>query len=184
MITGANQGGKSTFLRGLGQAQLMAQAGMFVGAESYCAAVVRDVFTHYKREEDPSLRGGKLAEELSRMSAIADTIRPRSLLLCNESFATTNGREGSQIAAEVVRAMLDCGVRVVFVTHLFDLAEIFRLDERGSALFLRAERGENGTRPFKLMEGPALPTSYGEDAYRKVFGRGGREQLIPTDISS
>jgi hypothetical protein len=172
IVTGANQGGKSTFLRAVGQAQLMMQAGMFVGAQAHCASVVRNVFTHYKREEDQSLSGGKLDEELSRMSAIADTIQPRSLLLCNESFAATNEREGSQIAAEVVRAMLDCEIRVVFVTHLFDLAETFNSDDNVNALFLRAERGENGARPFKLIEGAPLPTSYGEDAYRKVFGRG------------
>jgi len=51
MITGANQGGKSTFLRSVGVAQLMMQAGMFVAAETFSASAVRALFTHYKREE-------------------------------------------------------------------------------------------------------------------------------------
>lgn len=55
IITGANRGGKSTFLRSLGLAQLMLQAGMFVGAESFRANVCSGIFTHYKREEDPTL---------------------------------------------------------------------------------------------------------------------------------
>jgi DNA mismatch repair ATPase MutS len=54
-------------------------------------------FTHYKREEDATMTSGKFDEELSRMSEIADEIRPRSLLLCNESFASTNEREGAEI---------------------------------------------------------------------------------------
>jgi DNA mismatch repair ATPase MutS len=66
MITGANQGGKSTLLRSLGLAQLMMQSGMFVGARSLTASVCAGVSTHYKREEDAAMRGGKLDEELGR----------------------------------------------------------------------------------------------------------------------
>jgi hypothetical protein len=121
MITGANQGGKSTFLRSVGLAQLMMQAGMFVGAESFAAHVCDGVFTHFKREEDATMTRGKLEEELHRMSEIADAIRPTSLLLCNESFASTSEREGSEIARQVVGALIEAGVKVFFVTHLFDL---------------------------------------------------------------
>ncbi len=74
MITGANQGGKSTFLRSVGLAQLMTQCGMFVGAESLRVNVCDGVFTHYKREEDATMESGKLDEELARMSEIADHI--------------------------------------------------------------------------------------------------------------
>jgi DNA mismatch repair ATPase MutS len=47
-----------------------------------------------KREEDATMESGKLDEEVSRMSAIANTITPSSVLLCNESFASTNEPEG------------------------------------------------------------------------------------------
>ena len=170
MITGANQGGKSTFLRSVGLAQLMTQCGMFVGAESLRVNVCDGVFTHYKREEDETMQSGKLDEELARISEIANHIGAGSMLLCNESFAATNEREGSQIAREVVSALLDEGVKVLFVTHMFDLADGFYRHGRDSALFLRAERGTEGARPFKLSEAEPLRTSYGEDSYRKVFG--------------
>jgi DNA mismatch repair ATPase MutS len=171
MITGANQGGKSTFLRSLGLAQLMAQTGMFVAGESFQVNVCDGVFTHYKREEDETMESGKLDEELSRMSDIADHIGPRCLLLCNESFAATNEREGSQIARQVVDAMLAEHIKVVFVTHLFDLANSYYEQHLPTALFLRAERGWEDARPFRLAEGEPLPTSYGADSYRKVFQR-------------
>jgi len=170
MITGANQGGKSTFLRSVGVAQLMLQCGMFVGAHSLRASVVDGVFTHFKREEDATMESGRLDEELSRMSEIVDAIAPNSLLLCNESFAATNEREGSEIARQVVRALLDSGVMVFFVTHLFDLADGFYQQELATALFLRAERQPDGRRTFRLVKGEPLPTSYGEDSYRRVFG--------------
>jgi DNA mismatch repair ATPase MutS len=170
MITGANQGGKSTLLRSLGLAQLMMQSGMFVGARSFRAGVCAGVFTHYKREEDAAMRSGKLDEELGRMSEIADQITPHSILLCNESFASTNEREGSEIARQVVRAMLDKQIRVVFVTHMYELAHSFHTQQLDTALFLRAEREPDGRRTFKLREREPLPTSYGADSYRRVFG--------------
>jgi MutS domain V len=170
MITGANQGGKSTFLRSVGVAQLMMQAGMFVAAESFAGSVTAGVFTHFKREEDATMEQGKLDEELARMSEIAGQITPGALLLCNESFASTNEREGSEIARQIIRALTETGIRVVLVTHLYDLAQSCYSRNAGETLFLRAERRPDGTRTFRLLESEPLPTSYGQDLYRQVFG--------------
>jgi hypothetical protein len=171
MITGANQGGKSTLLRSLGLAQLMMQSGMFVPAASFRANVCDRVFTHFKREEDPTMVSGKLDEELSRLSDIADRMTPSSLLLCNESFSATNEREGSEIARQVLHALIESGVKVYFVTHLYDLGRRLFNEGRESYLFLRAERQPDATRTFRLVEGgEPLPTSYGLDLYRQIFG--------------
>ncbi len=169
MITGANQGGKSTFLRSVGLAQLMMQAGMFVGAEAFTANTCAGVFTHFKREEDATMTRGKLEEELHRMSEIADAIGSTSLLLCNESFASTNEREGSEIARQAVGAMMEAGVKVFFVTHMFDLANGFYRQQLEPTLFLRAERQPDGRRTYRLLEGEPLPTSYGPESYRRIF---------------
>jgi DNA mismatch repair ATPase MutS len=170
IITGANQGGKSTFLRSIGVSQLMMQAGMLVPAESFCADVCRRIFTHYKREEDTTMKSGKFDEELKRMSEIVDNLVPDSLLLFNESFAATNDREGSEIARQIVSALLEKRIKVFFVTHLYDFAHRFYEDKRTSGYFLRAERQPDGSRTFKLIEGEPLETSYGEDLYKRIFG--------------
>jgi DNA mismatch repair ATPase MutS len=170
IVTGANQGGKTTFLRSVGLAQLMMQAGMFVAADWFRAPICRGLFTHFKREEDPTMTRGKLEEELHRMSDIADQVTANSLLLCNESFAATNEREGSEIAHQVLQAMTEAGVRVVFVTHLHDLAERVHRQQLDAALFLRAERTPDGNRSFRIIPGEPLPTSYGQDSYRRIFG--------------
>lgn len=171
VVTGANQGGKSTFLRSLGVGQLMAQAGLFAPAESFATAVTAGVFTHYKREEDATMTSGKFDEELRRMSTIAQAIGPNCLLLCNESFAATNELEGSQVAAEFLRAMNDIDVTVVFVTHLYELARRYHEQHADTTLFLRADRGADGQRPYRLVEAPPLPTSFGEDLYWRTFER-------------
>ena len=143
---------------------------MFAAAESFAASVSDRIFTHFKREEDATMDKGKLEEELSRMSGIAGDIACGCLLLCNESFASTNEREGSEIARQIVRALLESGVRVFFVTHLFDLAHGFHAEKADSALFLRPERRDDGKRTFRLLAGEPLPTSYGPDLYRQIFG--------------
>jgi MutS domain V len=170
MITGANRGGKSTFLRGLGLAQLMMQCGMFVPAESFHADIRKGIFTHFKREEDAGMRSGKLDEELGRMSSIVDSLQPNSLVLFNESFASTNEREGSEIARQIIGALLEAGVKIFCVTHLFDLAQGFHAAHMHTALFLRAERLADGRRTYRLVEGEPLPTSFGEDLYKRIFG--------------
>ena len=169
LITGANRGGKSTFLRSVGLAQLMMQAGMFVPATAFSSSVASSVFTHFMREEDETMTRGKLDEELDRMSRIVDLAQPGTMLLCNESFASTNEREGADIGEQVLRALTDTGVRVLLVTHLYDLARRFGGETGEGVLYLRAERLPDGTRTFKVPEGAALPTSFGRDVYEEVF---------------
>ena len=169
VITGANQGGKSTFLRAVGQAQVMMRCGMFVAAASFSANVCDGIYTHYKREEDASMKSGKLDEELKRMSEIVDHVHEHSLLLCNESFAATNEREGSEIARQIIAALLKKRVKIVLVTHLYALAHGLHEQEAQGMMFLRAERRADGERTFKLTEAEPLQTSYGEDLYSRIF---------------
>jgi len=170
IITGANSGGKSTFLRSTGLARLMMQAGMFVTARALRASTCAKIFTHFIREEDPGMTSGRLDEELGRMSTIASQIRPHSLILFNESFAATNEREGSEIARQVVRALLESGTSVFFVTHRFDFADSFRRQQPAATLFLRAPRQPCGQRTHKLTVAEPLPTSYGQDIYYRIGG--------------
>lgn len=179
VITGANQGGKSSFLRAVGVAQLMMQAGLFVCAQAFAGERCTGLFTHYKREEDAGLKSGRLDEELSRLSDIAGEIRPGALLLSNESFASTNEREGSEIARQTVHALRERGVRVFCVTHLYDFAGALAAERRADTLFLRAQRRDDGTRTFRLVVGEPLSTSFGEDLYALVFGRATQRSLVP-----
>jgi hypothetical protein len=172
VVTGANQGGKSTALRALGLAQVMLQAGMYVPAASLRGSVCHGIHTHYQREEDAALRRGKLDEELDRMSRIVDRLRPGALLLCNESFASTNEREGSELARQILRALQEAEVRVVFVTHLTELAVTLYDEHAPATHFLRAERLPNGQRTFKLTPAAPQSTSHGEDLYRQLFHAG------------
>jgi len=181
MITGANQGGKSTFLRTCGIAQLMMQSGLFVPADRFCAPPATGVFTHFRREEDAAMNSGKLDEELGRLSEIVDHAgpRPRSMLLFNESFASTNEREASDIARQVTTALTEEHITVFFVTHLYEFAERMYRENPGAYLFLRAEREEDGSRPFRIVSGRPKSSAFGLDLYREIW-----KDELPTETSS
>ncbi len=170
LITGPNQGGKTTFLRSVGLAQLMMQSGMFVPAERFSSSVCTGLFTHFKREEDKTMESGKFEEELRRMSRIVDHLGPHAMLLCNESFAATNEREGSEIAWQITRSLLEHDIRIFYVTHLYEYARRGYESEGERCCFLRAERLPDGTRTFKVREDRPIETSYGADLYYRIFG--------------
>ncbi len=168
-VTGANQGGKSTFLRSIGLAQMMVQSGMFVPATMLNISLVSGIFTHFKKEEDKSMKSGKFDEELSRMSDIIDEIFPYALVLFNESFASTNEIEGSEIAQQITKALLEKKIRVIFVTHMYKLANSFYKKDMKNIQFLRANREEDGSRDFKMKEAKPLHTSFAKDIYNSIF---------------
>jgi DNA mismatch repair ATPase MutS len=103
------------------------------------------------------------------MSDIVDKLTSNSMLLLNESFAATNEREGSQIARQIICALLEKRIRIFFVTHLYECARGFHDRKLDNSLFLRAERKADGVRTFKLVAGEPLQTSYGEDLYKRIW---------------
>jgi len=116
------------------------------------------------------MESGKLDEELSRMSQIADHLSANSLVLLNEAFSATNVREGAEITRQIVAALSEKHVKVFFVTHLYQFAHDLYERRPDGTLFLRAERKPDGTRTYRLTEGEPLETSYGEDLYNRIFG--------------
>ena len=167
-IVGANQGGKTTFLRSLGIAQIMFQSGLFVPAKSFSSHICSDIFTHFKKEEDINLESGKLDDELKRMDTIAKRIKPRALILQNESFASTNEQEGSEIATHILKAFKENNIEVFYVTHMYTLAKAF-LKKQG-VNYLVVEVDNEGKRTFKVKPGKPQSTSFGKDLFYKVFG--------------
>ena len=104
----------------------MMQCGMFVPAESYLLPISARAFSRTTNgKKTLRMKSGKLDEELSRMSDIVDHLTPNSMVLFNESFAATNEREGSEIARQITRALLEKHVKVFFVTHLYRICAWF-----------------------------------------------------------
>ena len=67
-------------------------------------------------------------------------------------------------------ALREKQVRVFFVTHLYEFAAGFSERKSDGAMFLRAEREEDGSRTFRMLEGHPMDTSYGQDLYNRLLG--------------
>jgi len=151
LISGENQGGKTTFLKSIGIAQLFAQVGMKVPAVKYSCPVFNNFFSHFPKDEDEDLNFGKLAEELTRINQAATMIADNSLTLFNESFATTTESEGFEIACDILRAFSETSAKIFLVTHNYPL-----LKERGELNLANGIKIKSliaDGRTYKIIEG-------------------------------
>ncbi len=171
ILTGPNRGGKTTITQAVGLAFLLAQSGIYVPASSMSFSPCDNIFTHFPADENDTVDLGRLGEESKRLSEIFEDATEYSLILLNESLATTNVAEGLYIAKDVVKAMRYLGVRAVFNTHMHDLAR--NLDEvngsvEGDSRIASMVTGvDNGRRSFKVFIAPPQGVSYARDIAEK-----------------
>lgn len=171
ILTGPNRGGKTTITQAVGLAFLLAQNGIYVPASSMKFSPCDNIFTHFPADENDTVDLGRLGEESKRLSEIFGDATRYSLILLNESLATTNVAEGLYIAKDVVKAMRYLGVRSVFNTHMHDLArnldDVNRSIEGESVIASMVTGVENGRRSFKVFIAPPQGVSYARDIAEK-----------------
>jgi hypothetical protein len=180
ILTGPNRGGKTIYTQGLGLAQVLFQAGLFVPGSRARISPVDGIFSHFPTEERPGLETGRLGEEAARIEKIFRHITRHSLVLLNESLSTTSPGECLYLARDVVRALRKLGVRAVFATHLHELGDVDVInqdtpgDSRVASLVAGSEQAvpETGGEPsvrrtFQIKPGPPQGISYARDIARK-----------------
>lgn len=123
ILTGPNRGGKTIITQGIGLAVLMFQLGVFVPCRSGKIKLCDGIYTHFPADENQTVTLGRLGEESERFSNICKIASSDSLLLFNESFATTSHNESLYIAEDVIKYLTCLGARACFNTHLHELAE-------------------------------------------------------------
>lgn len=116
------------------------------------------------------LSRGRLEEELKRMSSIISQLSTDSLVLLNESFASTTEKEGSQIAYNIIMPLYKKKIEIMMVTHLHEFARKMYDQQLDGTEFLVAERKENGERTFHMLRGRPHYSSYGTDLYQYMIG--------------
>ena len=152
VVSGANQGGKTTFARAIGQMHYLASIGCPVPGRDAHLSLVDQVLTHFEREERVQTMKGKLEESLERMCVLLQQATGRSLLIMNESFdATTVGDAvylNRQVLGEVMRRDLLC----VCVTFLDELAS---LSQKTVSFVAEADPEDPSKRTFRVVKRPA-----------------------------
>lgn len=165
VISGANQGGKSTYLKSIGIAQIFMQCGMMVNAELFESNCYTEIFSHFSRHEDKNMKYSRFEEELMRLNQMFDHFTRDSMVLMNESFASTTEQEGSKMASDLTHVFYDVGITMFFVSHLYQYATELYTQNLPDVYFLNAERKSDGTRTFKMIEQAPNHTSYGMDLF-------------------
>jgi len=172
ILTGPNQGGKTIYTQMLGLCQILAQLGVWVPAARARLSPVDNIYTHYPVEEQLAKGTGRFGDEAQRLSQIFAHSTRHSLVLLNESLASTNPGESLYIAQDIVRILRRLGARAIFATHMHELAAgvaALNASTAGESLVVslvasRTEAGDDGPqRPYKIAPGPPLGRSYARE---------------------
>jgi DNA mismatch repair ATPase MutS len=173
ILTGPNSGGKTTYLRAVGLAQVLFQAGLAIPARAARMSPVDCILTHFPALETGQ---GRLAEEAARLRGLFERATGQSLVLLNETFSSTAPGEALYLAQDVLCGLRVIGVRAIYATHLIELAERVNEIENAvagtSAVFsLIATVYQNGdgqtTRTFHIERGLPFGRSYAQEIARQ-----------------
>ena len=164
VLTGPNQGGKTTFARSLGQMVYFAKMGLDVPAKSAFLPYYTDILTHFSVEESVETGRGKLKEELARLAPMMESVSKSSaaFVIINELFTTAANYDACIMGKRVLEFFLGRGDMGIYVTHLKELAE-----EHPGIVSLRAMVDEAGRQTFRIARGKAADSASAVNQVRK-----------------
>ena len=147
IVSGANQGGKTTFLRAFGQCAFLAMQGLPVPAESFVTPSWDSISTHFNHPEQ--LGKSRLEDEIARVKSIISAADNRCLMLFNECFAGTRHSDAVILSEKLFEIITASGATCGFVTHLYELPQ-----RNKSLVSYVAECSQDGTghRTFRIIK--------------------------------
>ncbi|KXV74184.1 DNA mismatch repair protein MutS [Acetobacter malorum] len=148
LVTGPNQGGKTTFARMIGQLHYLAKLGGPVPGQDVHLFHVDHIFTHFEREENAHDLRSKLEDELVRIHQIITDATSRSLVIMNESFSSTTMNDAIALCATVLNTFLERGLICVCVTFLETLAT---LSDHVVPMVSDVEKGQEDVRTYRIV---------------------------------
>ncbi len=164
VVTGPNQGGKTTFARMFGQLHYLARMGLTVPARQARLELFDGLYTHFEREEDLGDLASKFEEDVARIHETIAHLTPDSLVVMNESFSSTSVQDALLLSRDILGRILATGARCVTVTFLDELAS---LGPEVVSMVGTVDPDDPAVRTFRVVRRPANGRAYSEAIARK-----------------
>lgn len=165
VVTGPNQGGKTTFARSIGQAIYFSMMGLYANAISLTLPLFDGISTHFEAEELLQSNSGKLKEELNRLKPMMQQDKTRQFVILNELFTTATTHDALIMGKKVMEHFLQRDCYGIYVTHIQELAEE---SDTVISLVAQVEEGEDEKRTYRIA--PMKAQGYGySDSLVKQF---------------
>jgi Mismatch repair ATPase (MutS family) len=164
ILTGPNQGGKTTFARAFGQILFLSSIGCPVPCIKAELFPFDNIFTHFSAEENLDKNAGRLKEELTRLKAIIKNVTADSVVIINELFASTTSHDAYMMGKKILEYFISVDCICLYVTHIHELASV---SEKVTSLVAVVNMDRKATRTYKIVRKPADGCAYANSIVEK-----------------